>query len=231
MNLENKKPVSSPKQLVNEKGELKPLKNIFGAPLNYRFNASGQGGILNFEGLDNANLTKAGHPFTLCPIGFRAFNAMKFGREKAQIWIEIFFLNEKGNACSVMFHSSSAENFLTTSKLLAYDDLTIADIKLCVTPQAKQNKDGNAYFICKFDIEELTEEERKIQAVIVEEIGTIYRRDTIDNSDQFIASYNFPPNLEMACQVYVPQLESTEQREVQLLDDFEGNPKGVRRAA
>lgn len=235
MNYESKTPIANPSQLLKD-GQLITLKYIDGAPLNYRFNASSQGGNLNFEGMENANLTKKGASFSICPIGFRAFVNRKFGREKAQTWVEIFFLNVRGQVGCLMFHSASGENFLNISKLLAYDDLKISDIKLNITPRTKTNKDsGNDYYICEFDFEELKNEERLLSENIVQELGHLYRRSTIDTFDAFIASENYPQMVVNACGTYDPTKMIAFQPDEEIKDpdllDVPSNPKGVKKAA
>ena len=203
MNLESKKPSTSPKAI-----EISKIKAIKGAPLNYRFNASGQGGNLNFEGMENANLTKKGEAFTLCPIGYRAIKNRKFGREKSIIWVEIFFLNEKAQFSSVFFNNSSGENMLRIAKILEYEDLNLAQIKLTIAPRTKSNKDaGSDYYVCDFSYEELNDEDRAVNQTIVKTIGEVYRRDTVDAFDAFIDSFNYPVEIQNACLKFDPTKE------------------------
>lgn len=239
MNLATKSPILKPSDLLVD-GKLIQLKYIDSAPLNYRFNASSQGGTLNFEGMRNADLTNVGEAFDICPIAYRAFQSKKFGREKSQIWVELFFLNIKGQASCLMVHSASAENFLNVAKLLAYEDLKISDVKLRIAPRTKSNKEsGNDYYVCDFSYTEFSNDERLLSDAIVQEIGSVYRRSTFDNYDKIISFENYPQDLIDVLSVFNPAElpafvpDDLEEKPINdaLLVEMPSNVKGVKRAA
>jgi hypothetical protein len=113
--------------------------------------------------------------------------------------------------CSVFFNNASGENFLKVAKILEYDELTISQVKIEIAPRTKTSKEAQAdYYVCDFSYEELSNEERLINQNIIESIGKIYRRDTIDSFDAFISSYNYPTDIINACLIYDPANETAE---------------------
>ena len=217
MNLTAKSPISNPSQIEAIIKEER-IKYIEGAPLSYRLKCNADGGRLNFEGIDDANFTKKGEPFSFCPIAYRAYNNRKFGREKSGTWVEVFFLNEKGQMCMLMFNNASAENFLNVAKLLEYEDLDVSQTRFKCSLKTKSNAEAKTdYYICFFEYEELKNEDRLLHQFAIESLPDIYRRDTLDTHDSIISYFNYPLKFIRCCNTYTPQIGSSNS----IIADFE----------
>lgn len=73
-----------------------------------------------------------------------------------EFWAELFFADDKGAVCAVLFHGYSVESLYRLSEPLFYDDLTLADVAVKVTAEKKQTaKDGKTatYYIAQFGYE------------------------------------------------------------------------------
>ncbi len=135
--------------LNKETGEIRQAAYRPGHPRQYRFNAAE--GRFNLNG--ETNITKAGETFSLIPLTIRVFkdNLFEMGRKT---WAEIYFLNCKNQVCSTMLHGYSVENLEALESELFYEDLSINEIVLKITPESKTSKaNGNKYFIAEFDFE------------------------------------------------------------------------------
>lgn len=209
--LKGKTPIHSPRQIEAQIKEQR-IKCVEGAPLSYRYKCNADGGKLQFETYEDAFLSSKGKPFSFCPISFRAYHNRKFGRDKAGVWIEVYFLNEKAQTCMLMFNNASAEQFLNVAKLLTYEDLDVSQVRFNCTPKVKNNAEVKSdYFVCCFEYEELDNEERELHQIAIESLPEIYRRDTLDKHDFIIASFNYPQRfLDMLSIYSLPMGDSNE---------------------
>ena len=89
------------------------------------------------------------------PLAWRIFqdDILNMGRK---LWAELFFADDKGAICAVLFHGYSVENLYRLIEPLFYDDLTLADVTVKVTAEKKQTtKEGKTatYYIAQFSYE------------------------------------------------------------------------------
>lgn len=194
---------------VNKKGETVPvLKHMPGNPKQYRFN--GQTGQFNLNGekpLLDAN-KKPIKSFSIQPIAYRFFEENLFARNKKDQWVEVFFIDDKDAVSSIIFSSSTANNLISLTRELFYEDCTICDIILTVTPEQKENKktDGGKYYVGNMSFE-LADQEYAKELHLLDSILKVHRQDTL--TDTAIYSLFGGAFFEE----YVPQLiASTEQK-------------------
>jgi hypothetical protein len=148
-------------QLNEESGELKPLvKFLPGQPKGYRFD--GQAGYFKLG--VNPIVDDKGKPvrrFEITPIAFRVFEENLFGRERKELWFELFFVDDKMALSSIMFNNTSAAVLQNLQRELFYvgeDGLSICDVKLIVTSNEASNDKGK-WFKAQFEYEEIPVEE------------------------------------------------------------------------
>ncbi|MFD2785340.1 hypothetical protein [Hymenobacter rubripertinctus] len=119
-----------------------------GHPRQIRFDA--KAGQFNIGGT-----VPLGPSLSFIPLAWRVFsdNILNMGRK---LWAELFFADDKGAICAVLFHGYSVENLYRLIEPLFYDDLTLADVLVKVTAEKKQTtKDGKTatYYIASFSYE------------------------------------------------------------------------------
>ncbi|GAB2851957.1 hypothetical protein [Hymenobacter ruber] len=119
-----------------------------GHPRQVRFDA--KAGQFNISGI-----TPLGNALSFIPLAWRVFqdDILNMGRK---LWAELFFANDKGAICAVLFHGYSVENLYRLIEPLFYDDLTLADVMVKVTAEKKQTtKDSKTatYYIAQFSYE------------------------------------------------------------------------------
>ena len=119
-----------------------------GHPRQVRFDA--KAGQFNLSGI-----TPLGNSLSFIPLAWRVFqdDILNMGRK---LWAELFFADDKGAVCAVLFHGYSVENLYRLIEPLFYDDLTLADVTMKVTAEKKQTtKDGKTatYYIAQFSYE------------------------------------------------------------------------------
>lgn len=132
-------------------GEVVPVSRfryLPGHPRQVRFDA--KAGQFNLGGT-----VPLGNSFPFIPLAWRVFqdDILNMGRK---LWAELFFADEKGAVCAVLFHGYSVENLYRLIEPLFYDDLTLADVLVTVTAEKKQTtKDGKTatYYIAQFSYE------------------------------------------------------------------------------
>lgn len=107
------------------------VKYIEGRPRQYRFDA--KDGSFNINGE-----TPVGKNLTFQPIAWRIFtdNILNLG---AKTWAEIFFVDDRNCVSAVLFHGYSVDNIFRLIEPLYYDDLTLADVVITVSPEKKEN--------------------------------------------------------------------------------------------
>ncbi|WP_426061474.1 hypothetical protein [Hymenobacter sp. B1770] len=119
-----------------------------GHPRQVRFDA--KAGQFNINGT-----VPLGSALSFIPLAWRVFqdDILNMGRK---LWAELFFADDKGAICAVLFHGYSVENLYRLIEPLFYDDLTLADVTVKVTAEKKQTtKDGKTatYYIAQFSYE------------------------------------------------------------------------------
>ncbi|MBC7446465.1 MAG: hypothetical protein H7330_00220 [Hymenobacteraceae bacterium] len=123
--------------------------------------------------------TPLGKTLSFIPLAWRFFqdNILNMGRKT---WAEIFFVDKTGAVCAVLFHGYSVENLLKLNAGLFYDDLTLADVVLTVTPSKKESKQekGGSYYIAEFSYEAAPADEVKARREFVADF-LIYREETV----------------------------------------------------
>ena len=125
-----------------------PFRYLPGHPRQIRFDA--KAGQFNINGT-----TPLGQSLRFIPLAWRIFSddILNMGRKT---WAELYFTDEKGAVCAVLFHGYSVENLYRLIEPLFYDDLTLADVTVKVTAEKKQTtKDGKTatYYIAQFSYE------------------------------------------------------------------------------
>jgi len=131
---------------ADEDGELTEtsrFRYLPGHPRQIRFDA--KAGKFNVGG-DK----ELGKSLSFIPVALRIFsdNILNMGRK---IWAELFFVDESGAVCAVLFHGYSVENLQKLNASLFYDDLKLTDVLLTITASKKENKTvGGFYFIAEF---------------------------------------------------------------------------------
>ncbi|HEX8425707.1 hypothetical protein [Hymenobacter sp.] len=99
--------------------------------------------------------TPLGSSLSFIPLAWRIFqdDILNMGRK---LWAELFYADDKGAICAVLFHGYSVENLYRLIEPLFYDDLTLADVVVKVQASKKETtKDGKkaTYYIAEFSYE------------------------------------------------------------------------------
>ena len=144
-------PAYRTEQLDEATGELAQVSRfryLPGHPRQVRFDA--KAGQFNLGGT-----VPLGNSLSFIPLAWRVFqdDMLNMGRK---LWAELFFADDKGAICAVLFHGYSVENLYRLIEPLFYDDLTLADVVVKVTAEKKQTtKDGKTatYYIAQFRYE------------------------------------------------------------------------------
>jgi hypothetical protein len=141
-------PILDSKSLINtETAAIENLRYLNGYPRQYRFDASR--GIFNVNG--ETPITKKGENLTIIPIAYRIFfdDILGFGPRK---WAEFFFINGNHNVCELLVHGFSVENLMIKIQQMYYDNVSLCDVALILSPIERTNKAVNSkYFIADFD--------------------------------------------------------------------------------
>ncbi|WP_246601636.1 hypothetical protein [Hymenobacter profundi] len=124
------------------------FKYLPGHPRQIRFDA--KAGQFNIGGT-----TPLGYSLSFVPLAWRIFqdDILNMGRK---LWAELFYADDKGAICAVLFHGYSVENLYRLIEPLFYDDLTLADVVVKVQASKKETtKDGKkaTYYIAEFSYE------------------------------------------------------------------------------
>ena len=112
-----------------------PFRYLPGHPRQIRFDA--KAGQFNINGT-----TPLGQSLRFIPLAWRIFSddILNMGRKT---WAELYFTDDKGAVCAVLFHGYSVENLYRLIEPLFYDDLTLADVIVKVQAEKKETtKDG-----------------------------------------------------------------------------------------
>jgi hypothetical protein len=164
---------------ANENGEQMPnIKYLPGSPRQVRFDA--KAGQFNVNGKE-----PLGNSLTFQPLAWEFFTADILGMG-SKSWVELFFLDEKNRVCAILFHGNSMNALKQVSVPLFYDDCSLADVVLTVTPDKKENTKitpKGVYYIADFHY---TMADRKRTADLAEfaALTHIYREETINDTRQ-----------------------------------------------
>ena len=166
-------PLSNPASFANIVVERIAYRT--GTPRNYRFNA--KRGTLNYE--DQEAITTTGSTFSLIPLAFRIFSAPLFKGDHRD-WVELFFLNQSGHLCGLLFHSSSVDRLeQAMARDLFYEDLSLLDCVLTVRPISRTHEKYGPYYVADFLFEPLPEAAAQKAAAIRATLSPIFRADTV----------------------------------------------------
>ncbi|MBC6697338.1 hypothetical protein [Hymenobacter sp. BT190] len=135
-------------EATGEVTQVPRFRYLPGHPRQVRFDA--KAGQFNINGV-----TPLGNSLSFIPLAWRIFqdDILNMGRK---LWAELFFADDKGAVCAVLFHGYSVENLYRLIEPLFYDDLTLADVTVKVTAEKKQTtKEGKTatYYIAQFSYE------------------------------------------------------------------------------
>jgi len=137
-----------------EVAQVSRFRYLPGHPRQVRFDA--KAGQFNIGGT-----VPLGNSLSFIPLAWRIFQdgILNMGRK---LWAELFYADDKGAICAVLFHGYSVENLYRLIEPLFYDDLTLADVVVKVTAEKKQTvKEGKTatYYIAQFAYEPAPAEE------------------------------------------------------------------------
>jgi hypothetical protein len=149
-----------------------------GRPKQYRFN--GQNGKFNLNGTDEIGKTLA-----FIPLAWRVFEAELFGRDRRELWAEIFFVDGSNCLSAIMFNNSSANILYKLIETLFYEGKTLADVELTVTSEVRQNskiEGGGKYFVAQFIHQPADREKVDLFRAFCQQ-NPVYRQDTLSESE------------------------------------------------
>ena len=168
-----KKASLQPVATVAEIEKFDTLRYLPGFPRSYRFDA--KKGLLRFK--NEIDLTAKGQSFSFIPIAFRIFSdeILNFPLRK---WAEMLFINKAGQVCAVLFHGYSVDRLQSMLGELYYEEVSLCELVLTVTPTPRSNEHGG-YYVASFSYELLKPEELKTLASIVDALPPLYREETL----------------------------------------------------
>jgi hypothetical protein len=171
---------------INEIGEqVSNIKYLPGSPRQIRFDA--KAGSFNANGKEPLGTT-----LTFQPLAWEFFTADILGMG-LKSWVELFFLDEKNRLCAILFHGNSVDSLRQVSVPLFYDDLTLADVVLTVTPEKKENTKitpKGVYYIADFTYR-IADKQRTTDLAEYAESTNIYREETINDTRQGVANHGY----------------------------------------
>ncbi|MFD2786179.1 hypothetical protein [Hymenobacter rubripertinctus] len=135
-------------EATGELTETSRFRYLPGHPRQIRFDA--KAGQFNINGL-----TQLGPTLSFIPLAWRIFSddILNMGRK---LWAELFYADDKGAVCAVLFHGYSVENLYRLIEPLFYDELTLADVIVHVRAVKKETtKEGKkaTYYLAEFSYE------------------------------------------------------------------------------
>lgn len=170
-------PLTDIKSLV----KLPEIKYLPGFPRKYRFDA--KNGKLNCNG--QTDITQKGQSFSLVPLAYRVFTDEILGYSRRK-WAELFFVNQAGHLCSVLFHGYSVDQLQLILGDLYYEDAGLTDIQLTVHPEPRSN-DFGSYYVASFGFEVLSAKDREQLALVADSLPPIYRQDIYNGDAEYHA--------------------------------------------
>ena len=172
--------------------ETSRFKYLPGHPRQIRFDA--KAGVFNIGGQ-----TVIGKSLSFIPLAWHIFqdNILNMGRKT---WAELYFVDDKGAVCAVLFHGYSVENLYRLIEPLFYDDLTLADVVVTVTAQKKQTeKEGKTatYYIAEFSYTPADKAEVQARKEFAEDFH-IWREETHtgEADTRLVQGYRVPAPVE-----------------------------------
>ncbi|RTQ52294.1 hypothetical protein EJV47_04535 [Hymenobacter gummosus] len=136
-----------------------------------------------------------GKTLSFIPVALRIFrdNILNMG---PKVWAELFFVDESGVVCAVLFHGYSVENLQKLNAALFYDELQLTDVVLTCTPQKKQTeKDGKpaTYYIVEFSYQPADLAEVQARQEFAQDFD-LYREETLTGTEErrITAGYRVP---------------------------------------
>lgn len=167
------------------------VKYLTGSPRQIRFDA--KAGSFNINGKE-----PLGNTLSFQPLAWEFFTADILGMG-VKSWAELFFLDEKNRLCAILFHGNSVNALKQVSGPLFYDELTLADVVLTVTPEKKENTKitpKGVYYIADFSYV-MADEKRTADLAQFAASVNIYREETINDTRQgaFSHGYNVPQHI------------------------------------
>lgn len=173
------------------------IRYMKGHPRPYRFDASK--GFFNIK--DGELLTKAGDFFTLIPIAYQVFTDEILGDQYGKMrWIELIFLNQKLQVCSMFLHGYSVDNLLDKAVPLFYDNASLCEVKLKIKPLQKVSKNpeakGAKYWMCFFSYSLIEKEEFTALQTATKGLN-LYREDTytVNREIELTKNYGIPKKI------------------------------------
>ena len=135
-------------EATGELTETSRFRYLPGHPRQIRFDA--KAGQFNINGQ-----TQLGPALSFIPLAWRIFSddILNMGRK---LWAELFYADDKGAVCAVLFHGYSVENLYRLIEPLFYDELTLADVVVHVRAVKKETtKEGKkaTYYLAEFSYE------------------------------------------------------------------------------
>ncbi|WP_187632008.1 hypothetical protein [Hymenobacter lutimineralis] len=126
-----------------------------------------------------------GKSISFIPMALRIFSDSILNMGK-KIWAELFFVDESGAVCAVLFHGYSVENLQKLNAALFYDDLNLTDVVLTCTPTKKQTeKDGKpaTYYIVEFSYQPANPAEVQARQEFAQDFD-LYREETLTGTEE-----------------------------------------------
>lgn len=149
------------------------LRYLPGYPRSYRFDA--KKGILRFK--NEVDLTSKGQSFSFIPLAFRIFSdeILNFPMRR---WAEMLFVNQSGQICAVLFHGYSVDRLQSMLGELYYEEVSLCELVLTVTPMPRSNEHGT-YYVASFSYDLLKEEELATLNTVIDALPPLYREETL----------------------------------------------------
>ena len=166
------------------------FKYLPGHPRQIRFDA--KAGVFNHGGEK-----VIGNTLSFIPLALRVFedDILSMGRK---LWAEVFFVDETGAVCAVLFHGYSVENLQKLNSALFYDDMQLTQVTLTAKATRKENKQGKGfYYIAEFSYTPADPAEVQARAHFAED-HALYREETLTGAAdvRLINGYRLPAGYE-----------------------------------
>ena len=192
-------------EATGEVVQVSRFRYLPGHPRQVRFDA--KAGQFNIGGT-----VPLGNSLSFIPLAWRIFqdDILNMGRK---LWAELFFADDKGAICAVLFHGYSVENLYRLIEPLFYDDLTLADVTVKVTAAKKETtKEGKkaTYYIAEFSYTPADKAEVQARQEFAEDFH-IWREETHtgEADTKLVQGYRVPAPIEQVTPLG-QQLEAAE---------------------
>ncbi|GGG35734.1 hypothetical protein [Hymenobacter glacieicola] len=172
-------------EATGEVTEISRFRYLPGHPRQVRFDA--KAGQFNIGGT-----VPLGNSLRFIPLAWRVFedDILNMGRK---LWAELFYADDKGAICAVLFHGYSVENLYRLIEPLFYDDLTLADVVVKVQATRKETtKDGKkaTYYIAEFSYEPADSQEVAARRDFAQDFP-IWRQETYTGAADLRISHGY----------------------------------------